>query len=599
MAFDERFLEDLRLRADIVDVVSSYIPLKKAGANFKALCPFHKEKTASFVVSPEKQIFHCFGCGKGGNVFGFVMEYEGVSFVEAVELLAKKYNMELPKDRSALQRGGAKTVDIYSVNRYAMGFYSRNLFGLEGKKALQYLLSRGIEIDTIKAFGLGFAVDSWDSLFIEAGKKRVPVNLLLEAGLILKSSNQQGFYDRFRNRIVFPVFDPAKRIVGFGARVLDDSLPKYINSPETRVFKKASLLYGLHLAKEHIKQQGYGLVVEGYMDVLSLYQAGIRNVVAVLGTAFTDRHARLLKRYADKVVMVFDSDEAGFGAVLRSAGALLASDISVKVLRVEGAKDPDEFISKFGAEAFKGQMVKAIGLFEFLLNSFAKKYDTEDTKGKKAFADALFELIKGIDDSIIRSDYLFKIADFVHMKPVLIEQAFAVYLKRQNKGFAQRENTAANRRKLLLSAEKEALALALMRPELCPQILERLSAVDFTEDAFLHLWELLQSRMESGKEISLPAVMADIQNRQVSGLDEFFAICMNRPLEEDVELNRHSDKIFNAIERARIDNQITMVKQRIDKAIRDGNKDEEEKLVRHLSFLFKQRGGASLGKGRV
>ncbi len=600
MAFDDRFLEDLRLRADIVDVISSYIPLKKTGANFKALCPFHKEKTPSFVVSPEKQIFHCFGCGKGGNVFSFIMEKEGVSFPEAVEILAAKYNVSVPRDRKK-QTGSLKIADLYSVNNYAMRFFHRNLFSDAGKGAIKYLLSRGLSMDTIKAFNLGYALDSWDAFTMFARRKKVPLRLLLESGLALKKQGvEQGLYDRFRNRIIFPVFDAGKRVLGFGARVLDDSLPKYINSPETRLFKKASILYGIDLAKEYIKEIDTAILVEGYMDVIALWQAGIKNGVAVLGTAFTDAHANLIRRYAKKVIMLFDSDEAGLSAIKRGAQSLLASDLSVKVVRLPDAKDPDEFIKLYGKQRFLDAIESGQDLFDFLLAAISRQYDMADIKSKNVFIKELFGLIRLVSDSIIRSDYLFKLAEFTRMKPALIEQAFVAYLKKQKDFVEKREaDVVTPYKRMRFSAEKEALALALLYPDLSNDIVGRLSAVDFDERHFLLLWELMDEALKRDRELSVAFVMAEAQNRNLTGLDEFFMQCLKRPAITEDRISMHVEKVFQAIDKRRLDKQIHIVKDKIQQAREKGDSEVEEELVGHLNLLFKQRGGASFGKGRI
>ncbi len=343
----ENILEDILNRIDITELIASYIPLKRAGRNFKAVCPFHHEKTPSFMVSADKQIYHCFGCGAGGNAFSFLMQYERLEFPEAVEVLAKKAGVVLPKNKED-SRGASLATQLYSINELAGEFYASTLNASCGAVVKDYLLSRGIKPETIKTFKLGYAQDKWDSLINYLRGKGINLSLLEKAGLIL-AKDSGGYYDRFRHRVIFPIFDIKSRILGFGARILpvqeksgnDNSLAKYVNSPETPVYIKGRKLYGLNLAKDAIRDLDCVAVVEGYLDFIIPYQAGVHNIVASLGTALTVEQARLIKRYTNNVVMVYDADCAGELATLRSLDIFIDEDMQVKVVSLPNGLDPE------------------------------------------------------------------------------------------------------------------------------------------------------------------------------------------------------------------------------------------------------------------
>ena len=335
----ENILEDILGRVDIVEVISGYIPLKRAGRNFKALCPFHHEKTPSFMVSPDKQIYHCFACGVGGNAFNFLMQYERLEFPEAVEALARKAGVNLPKDQKQDQRAVSLITQLYKINELAADFYAHNLISSQGSSARSYFLKRGLKDETIKTFNLGFAHDRWDLLINYLRAKGISLSLLEKAGLVLAKEGG-GYYDRFRNRLIFPILDIKSRVLGFGARVLGDALPKYMNSPETPIYIKGKNVYGLNFAHEAIREEDAVVVVEGYLDFIIPYQAGVHNIVASLGTAFTPDQAKLLKRYTHNVVMVYDADKAGELASLRSLDIFIDEDMNVKVASLPLGSDP-------------------------------------------------------------------------------------------------------------------------------------------------------------------------------------------------------------------------------------------------------------------
>lgn len=395
-------------RLDIVEIVSGYIQLRKAGRNFKACCPFHNEKTPSFVVSPDKQIYHCFGCHAGGNLINFVMKYENMDFPEAVKMLAERAGVELPKYQP--KEGGAPSLAarLYEVNEVAAAFFQNVLRAPKGKKALEYLKRRGLDPDTLGEFRIGYAPDEWESLRRYCESKKIKGDLLRKAGLTIPSEKGKGDYDRFRNRIIFPIFNERGKIVAFGGRVMDDSLPKYINSPETVVYSKSNTLYGLNFSKRGIREKGCAVLTEGYMDVIVPFQHGVNNTVATSGTALTVNQVSMLKKYTDTAVMVFDSDQAGEAASLRGLDILIENGMKVRIATLPEGDDPDSFIKKNGRGKFEETINSAKGLFDYKLDLLVKKLGTRDVGG---ITDEMLPTIAKVDNEVIKSDYLKKLAE--------------------------------------------------------------------------------------------------------------------------------------------------------------------------------------------
>lgn len=371
MAFNNNFIDELKSRINIIDVVSKNVNLKQAGSNYKGLCPFHNEKTPSFVVNEQKQIFNCFGCGEKGDVIHFVQRINNLSFMEACEKLAEEYNIEMP-------RRDSKRIDLgryYEINKIAARFFFDNLTK-SPNPGYTYISKRGISDETIKHFGLGFSKDSWDSLYKFLKSKNITDQEMLKLGLISKGKN--GFYDKFRKRVIFPIFNTQGKVIGFGGRALGDEIPKYLNSAESEVFQKKNNLYALNFTKKSIDSSNQVLIVEGYMDVISLYQSGIKNVTASLGTALTENQCRLVTRYTKNIVLSYDSDSAGIKAALRGIDIMRKVSNNVKVLQIKGGKDPDEFVKKYGSNEFKKLIDKATPATEFIFESIKQDYDLND-----------------------------------------------------------------------------------------------------------------------------------------------------------------------------------------------------------------------------
>lgn len=404
MYYPEEIIEEVRSRSDIVDIISGYVKLQKKGSNYFGLCPFHHEKSPSFSVSQQKQMYHCFGCGVSGNVFTFVMEYENYSFREAVEMLADRSNVKLPKmeySKEAKAQADLRAA-LLEINKLAGNYFYYQLKQPQGQMGYQYLTGRGLTDDTIRRFGLGFANKTSDDLYHFLKSRGYEDSLLKQTGLV--TIEERGSRDKFWNRVMFPIMDVNNRVIGFGGRVMGDGEPKYLNSPETKLFDKSRNLYGLNYAR--LSREKYMLICEGYMDVIAMHQAGFTNAVASLGTAFTSQHAALLKRYTDQVVLTYDSDGAGVKAALRAIPILKEVGMSIKVLNMKPYKDPDEFIKHMGAEAFRQRIEEARNSFLFEIDTIRQKYSMEDPEQKTAFYNETARKLLEFPEALERDNYI-------------------------------------------------------------------------------------------------------------------------------------------------------------------------------------------------
>ena len=381
-------IEEIKSRCNIVDVIGSVVNLKRGGSSYMACCPFHNEKTPSFSVSESKQFYHCFGCGESGDVISFVQKYYNISFGEAVEKLAAQYGVTIEREDSAVSRQRAEMLE---VNRLAAKYFYGNIKSNKSP-GYKYITGRGLTDETIRSFGLGYALDDWSGLVNYLKQSKVSEDTMVELGLA--SRNGKRVYDKYRNRLMFPIIDTRGKIIGFGGRIIGEGEPKYLNSSESTVFKKKNNLFGLNMAKEAIQREGYAFLVEGYMDMVSLYQNGVQNVVASLGTALTDNQAKLLKRYCSKVILCYDADAAGIKAAIRGIDILRAADMEVKVLHVENAKDPDEYVKKFGKEAFMTLMMnRSLDHVDYKVALIQKKYNRNKNDQNVKFIKAVAGVI--------------------------------------------------------------------------------------------------------------------------------------------------------------------------------------------------------------
>ena len=405
--YSEELIEEIRSSNDIVDVISKYVTLKRSGRNFFGLCPFHKEKSPSFAVSPDKQIFHCFGCGVGGNVIHFISKIEGLDFKDTLELLANRVNIELPTlDNLEDDKTARLKSKVYEINKIAAEFYHENLYKPASKTAQEYIKKRKLDNRTLKAFLIGYA-GNFNELYLLLKQKGYTEEEMLASSLVKRTENG-GYMDSFRKRLMFPIQDVRERVIAFGGRVLDDSKPKYINSPENIVYSKGRNLFGLNVAKKHDTRKI--IIVEGYMDAISLYQRGITNVVASLGTAMTEAQGRLLRRYSEQVILGYDADGAGQAAILRGMEILQNLGCDIRVLQIEGAKDPDEYVLKYGPERFQKCVDNAISLVEFKVKVLLKELNIENTNDKIKFLNEIAKILAKVTNQMEREIYVDKIA---------------------------------------------------------------------------------------------------------------------------------------------------------------------------------------------
>ncbi|MDY4668569.1 MAG: DNA primase [Oliverpabstia sp.] len=409
MRYSEDLIEEIRMKNDIVDVISGYVKLQRKGSSYFGLCPFHNEKSPSFSVSPSKQMYYCFGCGAGGNVFTFLMEYENFTFVEALRVLAERAGVELPQleySKEAKAQADLKAT-LLEVNKLAAKYYYYQLRREGGVTAMAYLKGRELSDETINQFGLGYSDKFSDDLYRYLKSKNYSDEILRESGLF-NVDERRGMYDKFWNRVIFPIMDVNNRVIGFGGRVMGDAKPKYLNSPETKIFDKSRNLYGLNLAR--ISRKKNLIICEGYMDVIAMHQAGFNNAVASLGTALTSQQASLLKRYTDEVLIIYDSDEAGTKAALRAIPMLKTAGLSTKVINLKPYKDPDEFIKNLGKEAFQERLDHGMNSFLFELKALEGNYDMEDPQGKTDFYKEIARKLLRFEDELERGNYIQAVA---------------------------------------------------------------------------------------------------------------------------------------------------------------------------------------------
>ncbi len=423
--FSEDIISRVRDSVDIVDLVSGYVSLKKTGKNHTGLCPFHAEKTPSFSVNPDKQIFHCFGCGAGGDVFKFIELQEGLNFPEAVRALAGRAGISLPansRSRGQDKKSEDERKGFLTIIADAAEYFRNELEGPSGSMARAYLKKRGVTDAIVQDFALGYVKPEWDGLLRHLKKKGYAFDRMEKAGLIVKRSEGEGYYDRFRGRIIFPIRDIAGNVIAFGGRVMDDSLPKYLNSSETPLYSKSNTLYCLDMAKEYGRRQGYFVIVEGYLDAIACHQYGVRNAVATLGTALTEGHLRLMRRFADKLVLIFDPDPAGVKASLRGFDLFVSSGLKVNVVSLPDGDDPDTFLQKHGHDAFAARLRNSVKFMDFVLEQVVKSGSFPSIDDKVRRAEEMLGFIAKIPSGIERDHYLKKTAEALDLDEAVLRQ---------------------------------------------------------------------------------------------------------------------------------------------------------------------------------
>lgn len=501
MYYSDELIEEVRSKNDIVDVISSYVKLQKKGSSYFGLCPFHNEKSPSFSVSRQKQMYYCFGCGAGGNVFTFLMEYENYSFLEALKYLADRAGVELPRQelsKEARERADTKAI-LLEINKAAARYFYIQLKERQGERALAYLKGRQLGDDTIRAFGLGYANKYSDDLYRYLKGQGYQDDMIAKAGLITVDE-KHGAHDKFWNRVMFPIMDANSRVIGFGGRVMGDGKPKYLNSPETMIFDKSRNLYGLNRARS--SRKSYFLLCEGYMDVISLHQAGFTNAVASLGTALTQGHASLIKRYVKEVYLTYDSDEAGTKAALRAIPILREAGISAKVIRMEPYKDPDEFIKNLGKEAFEDRIREARNGFLFGVEVLERDYNLASPEGKTDFLKEVARRLGEFEEDIERNNYIEAVAGRYHVgyeelrKLVVrtaVQNGLAQPVKRPEKPVKEKKEDG------ILTSQKILLTWMIEEPQVFHQISSYIIPEDFTGEIYRKVAELLYQQYEEGE----------------------------------------------------------------------------------------------------
>lgn len=525
MYYSDEIIEEVRSKNDIVDVISSYVKLQKKGSSYFGLCPFHNEKSPSFSVSREKQMYYCFGCGAGGNVFTFLMEYENYSFQEALKYLADRAGVELPEaeySKEARERADQKAI-LLEINKVAAQYFYVQLKSPQGAHALSYLKDRGLSDEMIHSFGLGYSNKYSNDLYQYLKSKGYRDALIVKAGLVTVDE-RYGVSDKFWNRVMFPIMDSNSRVIGFGGRVMGDAKPKYLNSPETMIFDKSRNLYGLNRARSSRKP--YFLLCEGYMDVISLHQAGFSNAVASLGTALTPGHASLIKRYVKEVYLTYDSDEAGTKAALRAMPILKDVGITARIIRMEPYKDPDEFIKHLGAEAFEERIHKARNGFMFGLEVLERDYDLTTPEGKTDFMKEAAKRLTQFDEEIERSNYIEAVAKTYHvgfeeLRKLVLKMAVQTGLAKQVERPKRLDGKSREKEDGHVKSQKILLTWLIEDEGIFNQIRRYITPDDFTGELYKKVAALLYEQYE-GQDVNPARIMNHFtdeeEHREVASL---------------------------------------------------------------------------------
>mgnify|MGYP000898293788 FL=1 len=551
-------IEELRQKADIVEVASDYMALKKRGKNHLALCPFHSEKTPSFTVSQEKQLFHCFGCGEGGNVFSFLMKIENISFWEAAKILADKYSVDLNIPDFKPGQDFSRKKLLFDITAEAADFFCRQLSG--SKTASDYISSRGLKEKAVSFFRIGYSPEGWDGLYRHLLSKGFMPKDIEAAGLILpRADRENSYYDRFRNRLMIPVFDIKGNIAGFGARSLDGAEPKYLNSPDSPVYNKSNILYGLNFSKEEIKKQDSVLIVEGYMDLIACFSAGIKNAAASSGTALTSSHAKTLQRLTDNFYLVFDGDNAGSLATERSISLLKELDIYPKVVLLKGGKDPDEIIKKEGPDGFRDLIANAIPWIEYKIRRAISRHNTKEAEGKSKALKECALILSAEKDAVIRKEYARSVASKlgIDAETVVSEIKRGAFYS----GSVSRSSALKKPEPKHLAAEKMILKFASEDKDSLDIIKKDLAPDDFSDDNFRAIFGMLLSVADSAPD----DMTATVAQRLDEATGKVFSGLMLEEFEFDNREKAMEDCV-NVLKARRITKKMSDLRDRIGEA---------------------------------
>jgi DNA primase len=585
-------ISEIRDRSNILEIVSDYVSLKKTGKNYKGLCPFHSEKTPSFMINEEKQIFHCFGCGEGGDVFTFLMKAGHFSFPQAAEELARRYGVKLPSRELSLtqKKEMAKRDTLFRINEMASEYFNDLLARRrEGEEGRRYLSQRGINKEIIEEYRLGYSLDRWDGMVQHLQEKKVPLELAWELGLIFPKKkvgdstlrvsrrlDAMSWYDAFRGRILFPIFDLHQRIVGFGGRVIREGQPKYLNSPESSIYHKGEILYGLQVAKRYATEKDYVIIVEGYFDLLTLHQYGLKHSVATLGTALTPQHIRTLKRYTKNLITVFDADPAGVQATLRSLPLFLEEEVAGKTIVLPQGEDPDGFLRKGNLENFEKRIVGAVPLIDFFLDGLMKTVNVKSIDGKVRIAKEGVALLHKMSDKIRRDFYMKALAERLDVKESFLFEMLRSSPKEISgiredlrKSFLERSFS---------KSEEMVVRLMVHHPEVIPTLSKEGVVKEFESPLLQKIAEILEHLYQKKGRLDLPEVLANVEEDLKGKLCEF-AI-----QESGLEGNR--EKILqDCIQKIR-EKRIIKEKGELQKKIKEADQQEEDK---DLNPLLKQK----------
>jgi DNA primase len=587
--FSEDIISRVRDSIDIVDLVSGYVSLKKTGKNHTGLCPFHAEKTPSFSVNPDKQIFHCFGCGAGGDVFKFIELQEGLNFPEAVRALAGRAGISLPTD-SRLRDQDKKYEDerkvLLKIVADAVEYFRKELEGPAGSAARAYLKKRGVTDAIVQDFALGYVKPEWDGLLRHLKQKGYALGQIERAGLIIKRSEGEGYYDRFRGRIIFPIRDIAGKVIAFGGRVMDDSLPKYLNSSETPLYSKSNTLYCLDMAKESGRRQGYFIIVEGYLDAIACHQYGVRNAVATLGTALTEGHLRLMRRFSDKLVLIFDPDPAGVKASLRGFDLFMTSGMKVNVVSLPDGDDPDTFLQKHGHDAFAACLRKSVKFMDFVLEQVLKSGSLASIDDKVQKAEEMLEFIKKIPSGIERDYYIRKTAEALDLNETVLRQEMPKNFRRAASASGGAKGSVpvpawGHRPR----AEEILIHLMLKDEEIARSLKGQIQPQDFTDPLFQRAVQRIFDTLEKTGRLDMGTLIQD-EDEELNSLLSHYSV-----LEMDYhDPHKHCQDCVDIIKQQNHARKMKALITAIKNAEVHGNSAELARLIEEQNRLGRKPG---------
>jgi DNA primase len=599
MRFPQTFIDDLRRQADIVRIISDYVPLKKRGANWVACCPFHKEKTPSFSVNPTKDIFYCFGCGKGGSVYNFVMEMDHIVFPEAIKLIASKAGVPLPEmvEDKRFEARQKESDEVLELNALALSWWETQLKSEtpDARAAREYLKKRGISEDTARTFRLGFAPDSWEALSGYLKKQGISTDKLERSGLVTKRDTG-GSYDRFRGRLMFPIMDAQGRPVAFGGRTMSpDGEPKYLNSPETSAYTKGRHLYGLNATREEIRKKKFVILVEGYLDLLIPYQHGIRNVVASLGTALTTEQAKLLTRFARKIVVNYDGDRAGINAAKRAIETLLAEDVEVKVLVLPDNADPDEFIRLHGVEEYQKRRGQALPHIHFVLDQAVRDRNLLRPAEKAAAVEEALPYVRAVRNAIQKREFFDMTMDALRIDEASLRSELWQSVKSSAGAELGKlgQKVARSYARQPTVAEQKLLELLVNDAELRGEFLPLMVEADYEDLATASIFQALKKLDSEGRPVDAIGLMAETEGDAVAD-DLVPLLLISDAIRDEGEAIDDSRivarKCFNALRLINIDRRLNEVSHKMAAAERVGNDTGLDSLALENKTLMKLRG---------